>query len=73
MNYILYKRILDEIVSLLFFLFVTIPLIVISAVVVIIGIYLSVFHHSFDVIIGRVLVIVGAGVFIFAAQLTDKH
>jgi hypothetical protein len=60
-------------ISHLFFLFITIPLIVISAVVVIIGIYLSVFHHSFDVIIGRVLVVVGSSVFIYAAQFIDKR
>jgi multisubunit Na+/H+ antiporter MnhC subunit len=60
-------------ISHLFFLFITIPLIVISAVVVIIGIYLSVFHHSFDVIIGRVLVVVGSSVFIYAAQFFDKR
>jgi hypothetical protein len=62
-----------RIMSLLFFLFVTIPLIVISAVVVIIGIYLSVFNHSFDVIIGRVMVVVGSSVFISAAQFIDKR
>ena len=62
-----------RILSFLFFLFVTLPLIVISTVVVIIGIYLSVFQHSFDVIIGRALVVVGSSVFIFAAQFIDKR
>jgi hypothetical protein len=62
-----------RITSLPVFLFVTIPLIVISAILVIFGIYLSVFNHSFDVIIGRVLVVVGSGVFIFAAQFIDKR
>lgn len=50
----------------------SILLIIISAVVVIIGIYLSVFHHSFS-IIGQVLVVVGSGVFVFAAQFIDKR
>jgi hypothetical protein len=62
-----------RIVSLLFFVFITIPLIVISAVLVLSGIYISVFHHSFDVIIGRVMVVVGSSVFIFAAQFIDKR
>jgi len=60
-----------KIVSLLVFLIVTIPLIVISSIAVIAGIYLSVFHHSFS-IIGQVLVVVGSSIFIFAAKFIDK-
>lgn len=58
-----------RILSFLVFLFIVIPLIVISVILVIFGIYLSVFHHSFKVIIGRVLVVVGASSFITATQL----
>ena len=61
-----------KITSPLFFLFIAIPLIVISAIAVIAGLYLSITDHSLS-IIGQVLVVVGAGCFVTATQFIDKR
>jgi hypothetical protein len=62
-----------RIVSLLVFLFIVIPLSVISTIAVIAGIYLSVFNHdSFNIIIGRMFVVVGSGGLISAGKLIKR-
>ncbi len=58
--------------SFVLFLFIALPLIIISSLLVIFGIYLSVSNHSASVI-GQALVVVGSSVFIFAAKFINKR